>query len=186
MRKLFLSAILATSAFVAQPAHAVLTLGSTPCSVTNITPTAIACTGWYEGNLIDGPATADDEAAGINALLGTSYTGATLTSLETAAPISGNSINFATTLFGVTVIGFHVGAANGEPNNVGYSGTAFYKFDAGSTGLDVIGLNVPGLSNARLYSTSAIPEAATWMTMLVGFGALGCAMRRRSVAVNFA
>lgn len=37
-----------------------------------------------------------------------------------------------------------------------------------------------------LRSTGAIPEASTWMTMILGFGLVGAAMRRHSVRVTFA
>jgi len=30
-------------------------------------------------------------------------------------------------------------------------------------------------------STSAVPEPATWAMMILGFGAVGCAMRRKTV-----
>lgn len=205
MRKIFISTLLAGVAFAAQPALAAKainpnpTLGATPCGLTDITPTALKCVGWYEGNLNGG----DDEkkaqsATALNALLGVNtYSGATLTWLE-GFDVSGSSVDFAKALFGETVVSFHVGAANGEPTGVGYSATAFYKFDAGNLlgGLDLIGFNRAGLSNARLYYTGeytppppppVVPEPATWAMMLAGLGTVGYTMRRRrNVAVSFA
>ena len=48
--------------------------------------------------------------------------------------------------------------------------------------LDAIGwyFNFEVLDNLDyVFNTSAIPEPATWATMLVGFGAVGFAMRRQ-------
>jgi len=42
-----------------------------------------------------------------------------------------------------------------------------------------------GASSNGNFHTEAVPEAATWAMMLMGFGAMGVAMRRR-VAVSFA
>jgi len=43
------------------------------------------------------------------------------------------------------------------------------------------GLNIGSIS----YETAAVPEPASWMLMIGGFGAIGAAMRRRRVAVRF-
>ena len=107
--------------------------------------------------------------------------------LEDLSGLSGGSVNFVTALYGQTVVSFHVGAAKGQATGVGYQATAFYQFDAGNIfgGLDLVGFNKAGLSNARLYSTGrfvpppAVPEPATWGMMLLGFGVVGYAMRRR-------
>ena len=131
-----------------------------------------------------------DSATALNALLGTSYTADTLTFTESLGSISGSTIDFATALFGDTVISVHVGAANGQPNGVGYDGTAFYRFDAGNlpSGLNTIGFNVAGLSNARLYYTGTalpgVPEPATWAMMIGGIGVSGGALRRRKANVS--
>ncbi|WP_233998123.1 PEPxxWA-CTERM sorting domain-containing protein [Erythrobacter sp. QSSC1-22B] len=136
-----------------------------------------------------------DSATALNALLGTSYTGQTLTWLENLDSLSGNSVNFMTPLFGDTVVSFHVGAARGNPAGVGYQSTAFYRFDAGNVagGFGSIGFNLAGLSNSRLYSTGtapAVPEPTTWAMMLLGFGFVGGAMRaakrRQKVTVSYA
>lgn len=207
MRKLLISTLLAGAAFALPSAasaapviNPIPTLGSTLCALTDITPNALACKGWYEGNLNAGSPEKDAQTAtALNALLGTSYTASTFPWLEDLPSLSGNSVNFATALFGETVVSFHVGAAKGEPTGVGYQSTAFYKFDAGNLlgGLDLIGFNRAGLSNARLYYTGKytppppppppIPEPATWAMMLAGFGAVGYSMRRRqNVKVSFA
>ena len=189
MRKSSFLVAVALSAAVAMPASAALTLGSTACALSDITPAASACGGWYAGNLNGGSPTKKlDSAAALNALLGTSaYTGPTLAWLEDLSGLSGGSVNFVTALYGQTVVSFHVGAATGQATGVGYQATAFYRFDAGNIfgGLDLVGFNKAGLSNARLYSTGhfvpppAVPEPATWGMMLLGFGVVGYAMRRR-------
>jgi hypothetical protein len=184
-KKILLAFGAACTAFgFSTPASAALVLGSTACSLTDITPAASDCGGWYQGNLNGGsPTMKADSAAALNAMLGTSYTGPTLTWLEDLT-VSGNTVNFVTPLFGDTVVSFHVGAAVGDPAGVGYQSTAFFRFDAGNApgGLDSFDFNRAGLSNARLYytgTTPAVPEPSTWAMMLLGFGAIGFAMRRR-------
>ncbi len=161
------------------PASAALVLGATNCANTNISPTASACSGWYVGNLVSGNATdLADSATAVNALLGTSFTGATLPILETLPSLSGNAINFATLLTGTSVLAVHVGGAVGA-GGIGYSGTAFFKVNNGG---DILTLNLPGLSNARLFTngTPSVPEPATWLLMMLGFGGIGLAMRKRN------
>ena len=164
------------------------------CTFDQISPAASACQGWFDGNLNGG---SDDKneasAAALNALLGTdAFTGDNLTFLENLGSISGSFIDFKTPLFGETVIAFHVGGANGQDSGIGYTATAFFKFDAGNLvgGLDKIDLNVAGLSNARLYSTgtfqAAVPEPATWAMMILGFGAIGLQVRKRKRAPTLA
>lgn len=178
----FLIPLAAAIGFASSPASAALTLGSTACANTDISPTATSCVGWYEGNLNGGsPQKKADQAAALNALLGTSYTAATLPVLEIIGSLSGPTVDFATQLYGETVVSFHVGAANGQSSGVGYNATAFFVFDAGA-GLDTFAFNRAGLSNARLYITQpppAVPEPGTWAMLILGFGLVGAAMRRR-------
>ncbi len=181
----------AVATIVATPAMAALNLGSTACALTDIAPTASACRGWYTNNLNGGsPAMKADSAAALNALLGVNtFTGPTLTWIEDLVS-SNTTVNFNAPLFGQTVVSFHVGAAIGEANGVGYQASAFYVFDAGNVvgGLNTFTFNKAGLSNARLYSTGrytppppppAVPEPATWALMIVGFGAVGGSIRYR-------
>ncbi len=180
------TAVVATPALAAPKVSPPPTLGATPCKLTDVSPTASACAGWYVKNLINGSSDAE-QAFGLNALFGgSSFSAATITWKETLESISGDKIDFATALFGDTVIGVHVGGAGGTGIGVGYSGTAFFRFDAGNLvgGLNKIGFNRGGLSNARLYSTGTfvsppVPEPATWGMMLLGFGIVGSALRRR-------
>ena len=164
-------------------ASAAEALGTTSCSLTDLSVTATSCAGFFEGNLVSGNSSAlADSANIIDGLLGASYTGATLPITETLPSLSGSKIDFAAPLYGRTVIAVHVGAANGQADGVGYQGTAFYAFDAGAlaNGLDTLNFGRPGLSNARLFSTStsAVPEPASWALLLVGFGLIGVMVRR--------
>lgn len=44
--------------------------------------------------------------------------------------------------------------------------------------------NSAEIDNVRFLSPSAVPEPATWLTMLLGFGFLGAAMRRKKTATH--
>jgi PEP-CTERM motif len=161
----------------------------TPCADYAPAVGAFTCTGWFEGNLNAeglGPGTLDARlarATGLNDLVdGSPFDAATLVPLA-KYDTSGPTIDFGQKLYGVTIVGFHVGGANGA-GGIGYSGTAFYKFDAGTAGLSSFQFKMPGLSNAALYSTGAIPEPATWAMMILGFGAVGSLLRRRRLALG--
>jgi hypothetical protein len=138
------------------------TLGSTLCTLGDITVgaggSASACKGWYDGNLNGGSGDMKaDSAIALNALLGVNtYTQANVTWLADLENLSGPTINFTQPLYGETIVSFHVGGAGGA-GGVGYQSTAFYEFDAGDLigGLDTFTFNLPGLSNARLYSTGS-------------------------------
>jgi hypothetical protein len=91
----------------------------------------------------------------------------------------GNVFDFAGTLSGDTLIGIHKG--NGGRN--GFAGTAFFRLDD-LNGLDSVTLNLGGASSAVVYNPGpgAVPEPASWAMLLVGFGGVGFAMRRRNSA----
>lgn len=193
MRNLLLAAASASAllfgagaALAAPPPPDPPTQGSTLCTLADISPSASDCVGWYEGNLNGGsPEKKFQQAYALNTLLGTDdYTQGNITWLEDEVGFGGDNpftVNFATLLTGLTVVSFHVGGAvgQGDEGAVGYSGTAFYAFNAGA-GLDTFTFNLPGLSNARLYSTGGvIPEPATWALMILGFGGAGAVLRHR-------
>lgn len=143
----------------APPPPATPVLGSTLCTLSDITAGAggaSLCGGWYQGNLNGGSDDMNAESAiALNAMLGVStYTAASLSGLSNFAA-TGSTVDFSTPLFGETIVSFHVGAAKGQPNGVGYQATAFYEFDAGNLlgGLDSLTFNLAGLSNVELIST---------------------------------
>jgi hypothetical protein len=203
MRKfaLLAAAGLAAIALGATPASATLGPVVDPCSAGFVNG-AIACQGYYGVNMITGTtgsATTTDEQAAIQLLLnGTANTGDALPTNNTGAynpPYTGldydtvlasltdlnNSatLNFGTTLSGLTILGAHFGNnIDSDVNNV----TAFWLIDLGNTSTTTLTLaDGTGSSNAQIFATGqvpGVPEPATWAMMLVGFGAAGVAMRR--------
>lgn len=179
MKKFLMGAMVAAAAIVAaSPASAATGIA---CKNSDISPTASACAGFVLGNAIGGAAT-DPTNAQLLAQLG--YFGS-LDGIETLSDLAGaTSIDLNTLLIGTTIIGVHYGNGSGAPGGQGGMGdgpdTAFYKFDAG-VGLDKFTLNYGASSTVRLYQTGgAVPEPGTWAMMLLGFGAVGFGLRRRS------
>lgn len=81
---------------------------------------------------------------------------------------------FTTTIPGLSLVG------NGE-NRIGISGTAGERFTGFSIQLTPAGAGVGSLTQVRLGGVAgAVPEPATWGMMIVGFGMLGAAVRRRN------
>ena len=157
------------------------------CDLSLPTPDAIACAGYYSGNLLNGsPTDIANQQAAIDSLPGTFQWNGNWSALEASTNpdsvitslTNGNQLNFGTTMFGLTIIGAHFGNVSGPAGNV----SVFWLFDFGTTGANFVTLDDPtGWSNAALYTTQSrppIPEPATWAMMLLGFGAAGAAMRR--------
>ena len=179
------SAVVAASPAVAAPkgGTTIMTLPATvgACSTALTNPNAIACAGYYGGNLISGNSGDIQDQKDAVALLGGTWSG----NFDEAFKLSGsgdltngNQLNFGTTMFGQTIIGAHYGNVDGDAGNV----TVFWLFDFGTTGANYVTLTpTNGWSNAYLYTTGnppAVPEPATWAMMLLGFGAAGTAIRR--------
>lgn len=166
-----------------------------PCSYAFVTG-AIACQGYYGGNLITGTtgsATTAAELSAINLLLngpattfGPTYVAGSYgslgydTVLGALANLNGTAtLNFSPlNLSGLTILGAHFGNnTDSLSNNV----TAFWLVDLGSTSTSTIYLsNGAGSSNAQIFATgvsSPVPEPATWAMMLFGFGAMGASLR---------
>ena len=150
------------------------------CDLSLPTPDALACAGYYSGNLLNGSAEdiANQQAA-IDSLPGDfQFDGdwGALVDNTIFTLTNGNQLNFGETMFGLTIIGAHFGNVAGDADNV----SVFWLFDFGIEGANFVTLDDPtGWSNATLYTTgSGVPEPATWAMMLLGFGAAGTAMRR--------
>ena len=88
----------------------------------------------------------------------------------------------ALAMSGISILGIHWGAGNGV-SGPGTESTAFYVLDA-AQGVSQLHLKWNSYSNAGLFVTglaqhvAAAPEPGTWMTMILGFGFTGFAMRR--------
>ena len=165
-------------------AHATVQVGPaasvSPCTNFTFNVAIIACSGGYSGNLLQDSLT---DANGLAALaaLGGSTSGTFLEAKLEGLDSNTGNIDFVTMLTGLTIFGMHAGGAGD-----GRQGTFFFLFDAG-TGVNLVQItdrlnsNATGLSNAALFQTgvTAVPEPASWAMMLMGFGAMGVALRRR-------
>lgn len=192
MRRKLMMALAGAAIAAATPAYADVTPTNDPCTYGYVSG-AIACQGYYGGNLITGAtgsATTQAENDAINLLLtnavsqGPGYTPpyslaydsvlGSLSGLNGSATLDFGSLN----LSGFTILGAHFGNnIDGDANNI----TAFWLLDLGNTTTNTITLaNGQGSSNAQIFSTGmpAVPEPATWAMMLLGFGGIGAAMRR--------
>ena len=145
------------------------------CSGSDISVAGASCLGFYSGNL-NGNA---PSLAAVNTALGTWHLNLTeaVDAGHMISSLTGNTINFTQQLYGDTIIGVHYGNVNGS-NNV----TAFYRFDAGTTGIDAFTTSFASLSNATLYRTgvaTTVPEPETYAMLLAGLGLVGVVARRR-------
>ena len=203
--KTFLALIAFTVAAATTPAFAAKPVGNggggappagpRACAFTDVSPTALGCSGFFAGNLLSG--NGGDIAAQKSALgsIGLVWDGvfANVTKINslnglTTVDFSTANQNPMTRLYGDTWVGFHFGNGAG----LGGNATAFYKINAGTTGLASLLLTInKGSSGAVLYRTGvapgpgggAVPEPATWAMMIAGFGLVGAGMRRRRSAV---
>ncbi|MES2327197.1 MAG: PEPxxWA-CTERM sorting domain-containing protein [Pseudomonadota bacterium] len=164
----------------ATPSMAALTLvnGGT-CSTTTPNPDATACAGAYVGNLLNNDSIGDINLA-LDALVGGNYTPDVLWSAldPTKAMVSGSgddptgTITFQQALSGNVILGVHFGDAG---TGLG-DRTIFYLLNL-APGTTSLALNTQGFSDA-VFIADAVPEPETWAMMLLGFGAIGFAIRR--------
>ncbi len=164
----FATPALAAPQIVTVPSCAVIGLD-------DIVPNALACAGYFKGNLLNSANLTEQTNA--LASIGLTWNGVTIEKLDPGAPL----LNFVKPLNGLTWIGIHYGKGQG-PVNVEGGVTAFYKFDAG-TNRDTFNIAPGSISGVSLFATgpgTAVPEPATWAMMLLGFGFAGMMLRRRN------
>jgi len=190
MNKL-LRALCAASVFASATPLFATTVPTTcnPSSLSLIVPNASACAGYYSGNVLNGSPT--DVASQQAALASLGYTfngnfsalstgGMVITSLINGNQLSWNGMD----LVGPTYIGIHWGnVPDGtiNPLNNGTAGNESVFYLVNMPGQTFITLpNTQGFSNAVLYATGAVPEPATWIMMMLGFGCIGWTIKRRA------
>jgi hypothetical protein len=188
--KIALAAAASALAFAAAPASAVSVVSA--CSPSDISPDAVACAGWYDGNLLNNSGTHVQDQANALATIGfvwdKDWTAINLTKISP----TGSTYDFPGLLDGIAYIGIHKGKGGKD----GFDGTAFFKLNADN--LNKFALDLPGGSDAVLYSNfgggtggggGGVPEPATWGMMMLGIGLMGGVMRRRqrqAVSYSFA
>lgn len=168
------------SAFaVATPASAVAIVSA--CSPSDITPDAVACAGWYDGNLLNNSGTHVQDQADALKLLGFTWDKNWTAIDATKIGVGGDGFtyNFPGLLNGIAYIGIHKGKGGQD----GFESTAFFKINASN--LDTFKLDLKGGSDAVLYFNNGVPEPATWGMMILGIGFAGAAMRRSKQAVRY-
>ena len=161
------------------------------CSVNDLSPAAVACTGFFSGQWLGGsPGDLSFQesqllALGLNIDLNPIF--GTLTNLSGLSGV--HSVATSLMLYGDTWIGMHFGNGSGGPGNA----TAFYKLNAGTgMNLNTLSWTYNASSDLIVYKTGApvvvtpVPEPASWAMLIAGLGVVGFSMRRRKTAVSFA
>lgn len=146
------------------------------CSVVTFNVSTLSCLGFYAD-----PQTIAEGGPQLATALG--FTGQLdpgAISLHDKVEFKSDSeaIKFDQLLSGHVVIGLHFGGGN-----TGFNGTGFWLLDVPDNTTQITWSSTvqKGLSAGGLYSNGipGIPEPATWAMMVIGFGAIGCAARRR-------
>jgi hypothetical protein len=190
-RGLVLAAVLSTAS-MSMSANA--TLSSVPCSFSDLSGVTVsACSGFWNGNILsNSPAHVAEIQTALGALGVSNPTGAWI---EKIGDNGGSlSVNFSTLLFGPTIVGIHFGGG-ARPAGGGSKifatgtggGTAFYLFDAGTSGLDTFGLNLTASSGVALFQTTtvtAVPEPGIYAMLALGLGVIGWATRRKNTGAG--
>ena len=167
------------------------------CLLSDISPAAMACSGFYAGNLLAGNPGAVDAQQDALATIGLAWDGDWNAVTKIGSLGGATTVDFSTAdsnpiakMYGTTWVAVHFG----NSANLGGQATGFWKFDAGLAGLQTFLLNISrGSSGAVLYKTGlasppppvdgVVPEPASWAMMIAGFGLVGAAMRRRKAAI---
>lgn len=161
---------------IAAPVHAAAVI-VTPCATTTPNPNALACSGYFSGNLLNNSPTDQQNQIDALASIGYTFNGNfnAIPANDITSSLTSGMLSFGQTLYGITYIGVHFGDAG-----TGFGDrTVFYEFNFGTTGATGVTLNTAGFSNGVLYATNGpVPEPATWAMMLLGFAGIGWSMRR--------
>ena len=203
MRHILITALASAAiAFAATPASASggppdANPTDNPCTSTYAAASgsdAIACQGYYGGNILQDQDSAAIQTA-VDALLSqhptdpdpqTGYVPLPYTYggiLETIDGLNSTSAvaTFATLLSGQVIIGAHFGQ-NADPGAAGENSfTGFWLFNITTPTHSIVFDSALGTSNVVLLQNTpvrGVPEPATWAMMLLGFGGIGFAMRR--------
>jgi hypothetical protein len=76
-----------------------------------------------------------------------------------------------------------------DTNTIATNGIDYVSIQGGLVGavpFTLSGINFQLTGGAGTFTLSAVPEAATWAMMILGFGAVGTALRRHSTKLSFA
>ena len=161
---------------IAAPAYAAAVV-VTPCATTTPNPTAMACSGYFSGNLLNNSPADQQNQIDALAAIGYTFNGDfnAIPANNMTSSLTDGMLSFGQTLYGITYVGVHFGDAG-----TGFGDrTVFYEFNFGTTGASGITLNTNGFSNGVLYATNGpVPEPATWAMMLLGFAGMGWSIRR--------
>lgn len=182
MKKIVLAFCAMGTVALASPAYATIEVSAPTnvgCATGPLAPPADKCAGYYDNNQFSSANVGAQQSA-IDLLLGAGNYTVDWNALTGAGlVVSGSDLNALNNLLasagGQVVLGLHWGNVPGAAGNV----SAFYLWDNAAAG-SIHLTDTQGYSNAVLYrSTGAVPEPATWAMMLLGFGAIGFASRRR-------
>lgn len=186
-RSLVLAAMLSTASVSANA-----TLSSVGCSFSDLSGvTVTACSGFWNGNILSSsPANVAEIQTALTSLGVSNPTGAWLEKIDNNG--GALTVDFSTLLFGPTIVGIHFGGG-ATPAGGGSKifaagtggGTAFYLFDAGTTGVDSFGLNLTASSGVALFQTTTpVPEPEIYAMLALGLGVIGWAARRKRIPVG--
>jgi len=141
--------------------------------------------GWNEGY---GYVVGGAPLAGLNAEVGainfvfSSTVAAVLADLGWSIPGNSGSLPVTAEIFDSsnTLLESLTLSSDGSVNDVPLG---FYGFQRGTAEIKSLRLSNGFITGRSFsFSTGAVPEPATWLTMIVGFGLMGAAMRRRQKA----
>ena len=110
----------------------------------------------------------------------------------TGAPVNGSTVGYFTFFGSCSLFG-----SGGGCGAVNWGSPSVFNFGTGgqfSVGLLDASFGTPGNANVQAKfklisdSTPAVPEPSTWAMLLIGFGAIGAALRRRqqTLTVSYA